>query len=380
MTVARRETYRVGMVGTGIKGTEYAHAYALNPATEVVAAADPDSENLELFCKRFNVPGYSSSEEMFRKEQIDIATPIMPVIANPEVVIGCARTGVGIKAIYCEKPIAATLADADRMVQECRSRGLPLGVGDVTINFPELWNAKDLIDSGRLGEVRSINIYVGGVEISGSGCHFLGLMRMYAGFADLEWVVGWMWGDPFSDWDHVIGGGAGYMRFVNGIEAFMHRSPVAKRGIEVLCTRGVFATDFDTLHVWELPKGADSGNPKMSDLKEIEGALPDIGPDDKSHDAEGWRRPGKRMAGSVQSIVDSLDKGIEPRSSGDNMRKALEIAIALRESHRRDHSKVRLPIEDRSLKIMPHETRWAYKKDLYGKQRYREMLERIKLT
>ena len=42
--------------------------------------------------------------------------------------------------------------------------------------------------------------------------------------------------------------------------------------------------------------------------------------------------PGDRNVASVQSIIDALEQDIEPRGSGDNGRKVLEIAIALRES------------------------------------------------
>ena len=76
----------------------------------------------------------------------------------------------------------------------------------------------------------------------------------------------------------------------------------------------------------------------------------------------------------LQAIIDALEQGTEPRCSGDNIRKALEIGIALRESHRRDHAPVKLPLQDRSLKIVPHKGRWLSKKDLYGKEWYAEQI------
>ncbi len=223
--------YRVGIIGCGGKGIGHALSYRRNRATEVVAACDTDRESLERFCEVFDVPGYTDYQEMIRKERIDVAAPILPVSANPEVVVGCAR--LGVRGIGCEKPIAATLADADRMVEECRSRGIKLMSGDLDRNFPHYREAKHLIDSGELGEVRSISVLYGsGVEMSGGGCQVLSLMRMYADDADVAWVVGWVDGDPWSDADQ---GMAGYVRFVNGVEAFLHRRRSAKNGIEVLC-------------------------------------------------------------------------------------------------------------------------------------------------
>ena len=65
---------------------------------------------------------------------------------------------------------------------------------------------------------------------------------------------------------------------------------------------------------------------------------------------------------------------IEPRSSGDNGRIVLEMAIALRESERRGFSPVKLPLEDRGLKIIPARSRLHYKKEVYGKEWYAEQM------
>ena len=127
--------YRVGMIGIGRKGAQHARAYRIDPRTQIVAAADSDEENLEVFCKRFGVQGYTDYREMLSKESIDITAPILPVGPNPSVVIGCAEAGV--KGILCEKPFAPSLREADAMVAACRSNGVKIGAGDLNINLPE---------------------------------------------------------------------------------------------------------------------------------------------------------------------------------------------------------------------------------------------------
>ena len=54
----------------------------------------------------------------------------------------------------------------------------------------------------------------------------------------------------------------------------------------------------------------------------------------------------------IESLLGAIANGIEPRASGDNGRKTLEITIALRESHRRGHIPVQLPLEDRHQTIV----------------------------
>ena len=373
MTESQRPQYRVGAIGCGRKGTEFARAYHLNPLSEVVAAADPDPENLEIFCKRFNVPGYSDYQEMLRKENIDIASPILPVSVNPDVVLGCARTN--IKAISCEKPFSASLEEADRIVEACRQRGIKLSCGDLERNHPFYWKAKEIIDSGELGEVRSINFMRGsGTQMSGGGCQDFSLIRMFAGDADVAWASGWVTDDPMSDYDQGV---AGYFRFVNGIEAFMHRRDTGKQGFEVLCTRGVFFSDGQFLHMWKAE--SDDERPAWADLKKVEGVFSET--ETLHHgfgtfDEEGWERGGGRQLSTIQSMIDALEMDIEPRSNGDNGRKVLEMAIALRESHRRGHAPVRLPLPDRRLKIIPVPSRMYNKKEVQGPEWYAQKIGR----
>ena len=351
--------YRVGAIGCGLMGIHHASAYAQNPMTEIVAAADTDAENLQIYCDRFNIDRrYGSYEEMLQKEDFDIAAPVLPTGVNPGAVLACAKAGV--KAIFCEKPMAASLEDADRMVAECRSRGVKLAAGDAWRNFPQLWTARGMIEAGEIGEVRTINTRHSTSEISGGGCQGLNVTRMFAGDEDVDWIVGWVDEDPFSDEDQGMGG---CIHFTNGVECFLSNTPMCKRGVEVLGSRGAFYTDFSRFYLWKLKEGKSSF--RLADLEEIEGAFPDARSDEDQALGElGWPLPGFRTAASVQAIVDSLENDTEPRTSGDDMRKALEIGIALRESHRRGHSPVKLPLEDRTLQIIPKKSRLLNKKGL----------------
>ena len=358
--------YRVGLIGCGRKGGQHGRAYALNPLTEVVALADTDAENLELYSGFFGAPGYADYREMIEKEQIDIAAPILPVGPNPDVVLGCAAAGV--KAILCEKPMASVLEEADRMVEVCRERGIKFGAGDMDRNLPYYWQVRQLIEEGELGEVCSITFVGGsGSEISGGGCQQLSLMRHFAADAEVDWVSGWVTDDPASDEDQ---GAAGYLRFVNGIEGFIHRQRDARgTGFDVACSGGLIQSRNGILRLW---KGAAGG-----ELKEEVGLFPAtsvMGNTSGSYVVDGWKWPGDRNTASVQSIVDALEQDIEPRSSGDNGRKVLELAIALRESHRRGHAPVKLPLSDRSLKLYPKKARLENKKPDIGAREYIELI------
>ncbi|MEE3258552.1 MAG: Gfo/Idh/MocA family oxidoreductase [Candidatus Latescibacterota bacterium] len=362
--------YRVGLIGAGRKGTQHARAYMLDERAEVVAVADGDPENLSLFQKRTGVAGYADYREMLEQEGVDIAAPILPVSANPEVVIDCAEAGV--KAILCEKPIAASLEEVDRMVAVCKSRRVVFGAGDLDVNLPVYQRALEFIGAGELGVVKSISLLGGpGTEMSGGGCQRFTLMRHFAGCAELAWVLGWVGDDPLSDHDQ---GGAGYVRFANGIEGFIYREQDARgRGYEVACEGGVFRSDD---HLAGLYRYAEGDGASWDKLEKIEGVLP-AGPiygEPRGYDAEGWKWPGDRNVASCKAIIDALERGEDPPGSGENGRVVLEMAIALRESHRRGCVPVSLPLIDRSMRIIPSPSRMYNKKPIFGREKYMDQV------
>lgn len=369
-------TYRVGIIGGGRQGTHHARGYAIHSRTEVVAVADTDQENLDLFRERFGVPGYSDYGEMLAKERIEISAPVLPVRANAGAVVASAQAGV--KAISCEKPLTASLEDADRTVEECRTKGIFFAAGLVARNYPEYWKARELIEAGGIGEVQSINVY----DTNGQGgCHGINLALHFAGDPEADWVTGWVEGDPFSDYEEGheegtegFGGIGGYVRFDNGIEVFGHVKEAVKKAtggrFEVVGAGGVLYDDSLGLHL--LKEVRTDGTQKLGDLEEGEGIFPSWSLGGKvTYDEEGWRVPTPGMRATVDAIVESLDTGTPLKlSTGEDLRKALEICVALRESARVGHAPVKLPLEDRGLKMYPVNARWNYKKEVYGRERY----------
>ena len=362
--------YRVGMVGCGRQGTQHARGFTLLAETRVVAIADPDPDNLALACRRFDARGYSSAEEMYANEELDIVDCVLPVRYNPDMVVLAAERS-GAKGIVSEKPIAAKLSDADRMLEACRSRGIPWQGGTVDRSLSQMWEARSMIEAGEIGEVVSISMFH---PITQCGAQTLSVGHMFAGDSEVEEVVGWTNGDPFGAGDEDYKGIWGHIRYANGVECFVHPRESAFKGLIVTGSMGVFVTDKRNGRFYK--KVEDAGRDVLSGLQYDESiAFKSFrGHAEGGYDDEGWLYPGDRLMDSMRSIVEAIEQGIEPRASGTIQHRSLEVAMAMRESARRGSVPVRLPLEDRSLTLMPQRYRWDNKKLLHGEEWYAEQI------
>ena len=115
--------WRVAVIGLGHWYSAYGLARALPeyPGAVLVAAASPDEAKLEAFTSAFKVPGYADFRELLEREAVDIVHIATPVSAMAEVAIAAARAG---KHMVLGKPMAMTVADADRMVEAVETSGV----------------------------------------------------------------------------------------------------------------------------------------------------------------------------------------------------------------------------------------------------------------
>ena len=374
--------YAVGGIGIGRAGTGRVRTYETHGPCKVVAVCDSDTANLELATKRFGVPGYLTAEEMYRNHTVDIAVASLPVRANHDVVM--ASVAAKVRFIVTEKPLTARLSDADEMVEACRSARIGFAAGLVSRNRWNHRKAREMLEAGEIGEVLRINIYDRNPQ---GGCHGPNLARHFASDSEVDHVIGWVSGDPSSDYEDQdpqgnpgFGGLAGYIKFKNGIEVFSSYENVGWRAFEVIGTKGMLYKDGISALDLHILKGTKDTVVSCADLEEVpdmngvrieredEDGSTKFGPD-------GWALPTDGMIHSTEAVVESLDTG-EPvkLTTGDDLRKALEICIGLRESARRGKAPVAFPIEDRSLTMYPQRSRWNYKKELMGHDAYMDAL------
>ena len=121
--------YRVAVVGgCGMWGRHYLHAYAQHEDVEIVALVDRAKDRREAAAGKYGIDVvFDSLHELLEHEIPDIVSMSLPVGLNPESVTACAEAGV--RVVSCEKPIAISLEDADRMVRICEEKGTLFACG-----------------------------------------------------------------------------------------------------------------------------------------------------------------------------------------------------------------------------------------------------------
>ncbi len=170
-------------------GMAYNHAKGFEAAEdcELVAVADTRRENAEAFARdHAGVAPYESYEEMLKREKPDIVSICLWTHLHAPVAFDCMAAGV--KAIHCEKPMAATFGDARRMVEAADARGVQLTFNH-QMRFGQAYReAKRLLDAGEIGKPLLFEASFN--DLLDSGTHSLDMIFYYNDQTPAEWVIG----------------------------------------------------------------------------------------------------------------------------------------------------------------------------------------------
>ncbi len=186
--------YRVGVIGDTGRGN-YGHGidsvWSAFPQARVVAVADPDPEGRAKARNRTGAAtAYADYRQLLEHERPDIVS-ICPRHTDQRLAMVTAAARAGCH-MYLEKPFAATLTDADRMVAAIRKAGVKVQVAHQMRRSPFTLKALALIEAGEIGEIHEVrgrgkeDFRAGGEDLVVLGSHIFDMMRVILG--DPHWV------------------------------------------------------------------------------------------------------------------------------------------------------------------------------------------------
>lgn len=187
---------KIAHIGTGNRGsnTYLPIITKLNHDLELVAVSDLDKGRVQEQADRYNVPGYTDTEEMLAQIKPDICSIVITPSNNHIPGLLCSQYGVS----YCtETPINTDLKSADKMIEAANEHGTKLEVNENYYRNPSERIKRQLILEGVFGKVN-----VAYNDFRGHGYHGIGLLRSYVGF-DNEPIQVYGFRKGFSVQDHV---------------------------------------------------------------------------------------------------------------------------------------------------------------------------------
>ncbi len=300
---------------------------------ELAAGCDLSQEALDGFKEHWSqtwpdIGLYTDYRDMLEQAALDIVTVATSDHRHADLVVAAAEAGV--KGIFCEKPLATSLADADRMIEAVERNNVVLSI-DHTLRWMPLWvRTGELVREGAIGPVQNIIGTLNGPRamLFRNGTHLIDAICNFA-----ESTPAWVFAEleaGYEDYAEYCGDGGhepktepsahGYIHFANGVRAVFtggpKTTPVGTR-LEIVGTDGyiIISNKAATLFT--------------GDRAEV--VEPPV-----------W--PVEGIPAGMRELVDVVARGGPLTAPGRTGHVVVEIIMGFLESQRRGNARVDLPL------------------------------------
>lgn len=332
------EDYKIGIIGCGGIAREHARAYGKINNVKVIAGAELDTDKRENFAKDFGLQSsYENYQEMLEKESLDIVSVCTWPKTHSDAVCKAAQSAC--KGIMCEKPMASSLGEADRMLKACRENNVRLAIGHNHRFDPQLVKAKELINDKAVGDVLLLWGHCS-LDLMNNGSHVVDMINFLNSDQEAEWVMGQI---------DTRNRHKGYANHPDMYAEDMAMGRICyKNGVRATVELGEFAPQDWQFHIIGTDGIIDVNFPGAPPLRLM------------SANTNGWVVPKLDQCDSREAemleLINAIEEKREHISSGQIGRNGLEIIMAIFESSR-SRGLVNLPlkVQENPLEIMMKE-------------------------
>jgi predicted dehydrogenase len=349
---AKNPKYRVAVIGRTGRGN-YGHGLDVVwnnvEQAQVIAVADEDAKGRAAAAKRLNASrAYADYRLMLEKERPQIVS-VAPrwLDCHRDMVLACAESGCHV---LLEKPMCQTLEQADEMVAALEKKNLKLAIAHQTRYSPTLQHAQRLIVDGVLGDIVELrgrgkeDRRGGGEDLMVLGTHVMDLMRLFAG--DPQWCFARVresgkpvTRDDVRDGAEGIGPLAGdeihaMYRFGEPTMGYFstHRAKdgaATRFGLQLFGTKGILTTTTGALpEAWFIEDPSWQPGRSKARWRRISSNGIDQ-PETRTDTGQSF---GNRLI--AFDLIRAIETDTQPKGSVYDARAALEMILAVYESHR----------------------------------------------
>jgi len=312
-------------------GHNWAAGFAADPRAELVAVFDRGADTRRAFVDCWGpllaFDDYAAMLAAVRPDVVCIATRQTLHAGQIEQAVAA-----GARGILCEKPLATSLGEVDRIVAACDRPGVAFAFGLDRRWDPTYRALAQTVRDGAIGEVRAVAGW-GLPDLVNHGCHWFDRLLDFAGDPEVAAVAGRidpLAGLPADARQRLAPPGSCQILLANGVEAFV--SPAGPGvGFDVAGTAGrlLVLNDGGEARLWT---GADDGRT----LVERELQLP---------------RPAPAWPLAVADLLDAIEAGRPTLADVHAARRATEVGFAVHQSHREGGRRIAPAEVDRALRI-----------------------------
>ncbi len=151
---------KIALIGAGGMAASHFEAYKRIPEAEVIAVVDSCPQRASEIAGYYHAEVYTDIDHMLAACKPDIADICVPSFLHYEYSVKCMKKGIHT---FCEKPMAHTLEDAEKMMTVAKECGVRLMIGQVLRFWPEYEYLKKFHDEMPFGKVKyfSMSRYYG---------------------------------------------------------------------------------------------------------------------------------------------------------------------------------------------------------------------------
>ncbi len=154
-TYAANDRIQVGVIGTGARAHELIPALLANPGVEITAVVDAYKGRVERAIERTGgrARAVKDYREILADKSIDAVMIVTPDHWHRQQVLDAIKAG---KDVYCEKPLTYRSAEGVEIIEAARAAGRIVQVGSQGMSSALQRRAREMIQSGKLGQVTII--------------------------------------------------------------------------------------------------------------------------------------------------------------------------------------------------------------------------------
>jgi predicted dehydrogenase len=145
---------RVAVVGVGHLGQHHARLLATMPGVTLAGVVDTRPDRARDVADAYGVPAFTDAREVL--DRVDAASIAVPTVSHVDVALPFVERGI---AVLVEKPIAATVAEADKLIAAAARRGVIVAAGHTERFNPAVVAALPIVSAPRFVEIHRLGTF-----------------------------------------------------------------------------------------------------------------------------------------------------------------------------------------------------------------------------